>query len=83
MSSRLTKRQLRTGLGLTTDAEIASFYGITASAVSQWDEDGPIPELRQLQAEQKKPDLVRSILSAMAAPPVSQVGPFIGASHEG
>lgn len=54
---RITKRELRTALRLETDAEVATFYGISASAVSQWAEDEPIPELRQLQAEVRRPEL--------------------------
>lgn len=57
MTSPLTKRRLREALQYTSDAEVAVFFGITPSAVSQWREDDPIPELRQLQAERKRPDL--------------------------
>ena len=60
MTQSLTKRQLREALKFTTDAELAAFFGVTGSAVSQWEEDKPIPELRQLQAERKRPDLFGS-----------------------
>lgn len=56
MSKRLTKADLRKVLG-TTDAGVADFFEITRAAVAQWGEDDPIPELRQLQAERKRPDL--------------------------
>jgi hypothetical protein len=49
----LTKTQLKAALGVKHDAEVAAFFGISASAVSQWPDDEPIPELRQLQAEKK------------------------------
>jgi hypothetical protein len=47
---RISKRELRAALGVETDAEVAAFYDISPAAVSQWGEDAPIPELRQLQA---------------------------------
>lgn len=56
MSNRLTKAELRTALG-TTDAGVADFFEISRAAVAQWSEHEPIPELRQLQAERKRPDL--------------------------
>jgi hypothetical protein len=34
---------------------VAAFFEISSSAVSQWGEDAPIPELRQLQAAQREP----------------------------
>lgn len=55
--TELTKDQLRARLQVRTDSEIAAFFGISPSAVSQWKDDQPIPELRQLQAERKRPDL--------------------------
>jgi hypothetical protein len=53
---RISKRELRAALGVETDAEVAAFYDISPAAVSQWGEDAPIPELRQLQAGQREPD---------------------------
>lgn len=55
--SQITKRQLREALGLDTDSGVALFFGVSASAVSQWPLDQPIPMLRALQAEVKRPDL--------------------------
>lgn len=57
MTTPLTKAALRSLLELETDAALADFFGISRSAVAQWPEDGPIPELRQLQAERARPDL--------------------------
>lgn len=58
MTTTLSKRRVRDLLGPdATDADVARFFGISASAVSQWPEDDAIPELRQLQAERKRPDL--------------------------
>lgn len=57
MNKPLTKRRIREALGFSTDVEVAAFFGVSASAVSQWAEDDPIPELRQLQAERKRPDV--------------------------
>lgn len=54
---RITKRELRQALCMDTDAEVADFFQISASAVSQWGMDQAIPELRQLQAERIRPDL--------------------------
>jgi hypothetical protein len=55
--SQITKRRLRQLLEVDTDAAVAAFFGISGSAVSQWGDDDPIPLLRQLQAERKRPDL--------------------------
>jgi DNA-binding transcriptional regulator YdaS (Cro superfamily) len=55
--SQITKRQLRTALNLETDSALAVFFGISPSAVSQWPLDEPIPMLRALQAEVKRPDV--------------------------
>lgn len=57
MTHRLTKAQLRDALGVDTDAAVADFFEISRSAVAQWGDGDPIPELRQLQAERKRPDL--------------------------
>ena len=53
----ITKARLREALGFDTDAQVAEFFDISPSAVSLWKEDGPIPELRQLQALRRRPDL--------------------------
>jgi hypothetical protein len=53
---RISKQELRAALGVETDAEVAAFFDISPAAVSQWGEDAPIPELRQLQAAQREPD---------------------------
>ena len=55
MKTTVTKKQLRQALGFENDYEIAAFFEISPSAVSQWPEDGPVPELRLLQAEKKRP----------------------------
>lgn len=57
MDNHFSKRELRERLEFTTDVEVARFFGISGSAVSQWGEDEPLPELRQLQAARKRPDL--------------------------
>ena len=78
MSTPLTKQHVRSTLGFDTDAEIAAFFGISASAVSQWAEEDEIPELRQLQAERKRPDLFGALafggaVKAEAAPAIAQL----------
>lgn len=65
--TKITKRQLRERLNVETEAAIAGFFGISASAVSQWDEDAPIPYLRQLEAERKRPDLFGIQAAAQAS----------------
>lgn len=52
----LTKARLRDLLKVS-DAGIADFFGITRSAVAQWPDDEPIPELRQLQVMKRRPEL--------------------------
>jgi len=52
-----SKRQVRTRLGFRTDAELARFFGISRSAVSQWPRDFPIPALPQYIPHQAYPDL--------------------------
>jgi len=56
----LTKRQIKKALALTTDADLARFFNIGRWAVGQWADNKPIPELRQLQAERKRPDVFGS-----------------------
>ncbi len=68
MNATITKAELRQALGFDTDAQLAGFYGISASAVSLWNEDGPIPELRRLQALQRRPDLFQQPPAETAAP---------------
>ena len=66
--SAITKAEFRQAMKFETDAEIAGFFGITASAVSLWKEDSPIPELRQYQARQRWPDLFAEPQPDQAAP---------------
>lgn len=59
---KLTKRELRVGLQPPdgpelSDADLARWFGISQSAVSQWPEDAPIPERRALLVALKRPDL--------------------------
>lgn len=74
--TQITKRQLREALGpKTRDVTIASFFGITQAAVSQWGEDDPIPEMRALQAIQKRPDLFGPNARAAANAPAHGEAP--------
>lgn len=57
MTEFWSKRQVRTRLGFRTDAELARFFGISRSAVSQWPRDFPIPALRQFILHQRYPNL--------------------------
>ena len=57
MTEFWNKRQVRTRLGFQTDAELARFFGISRSAVSQWPKDFPIPALRQSILHQRYPNL--------------------------
>lgn len=52
---RWTKAEVRDLLGFTLDRELAEFFGVGKGAVSNWDEDRPIPEVRQWQARSLKP----------------------------
>jgi len=63
--TNMTKRQLRAALREPegpelSDADLARWFGISQSAVSQWDEDAPIPRLRALEVAVKRPDLVQA-----------------------
>ena len=58
MTQPLTKHEVRTALGFETDADLADLFGISRAAVAQWDRDKPIPELRWLQLQMLRPDLV-------------------------
>lgn len=51
----MTKRELIELFG--SAAKVAEFFDITDAAVSQWDMDEPIPELRMWQGRHKRPDL--------------------------
>ena len=53
----MTKREVKTALGIQTDADLARLFGIGRWAVGQWPEDQPIPEGRQWQLRAKRPDL--------------------------
>lgn len=53
--NRMTKRELRFVLGLSQDAQLATYFGISHSAVCQWAEDAAVPLLRQLEAERREP----------------------------
>lgn len=55
MDKRITKLQLMAVLGFETQTELADYFGISLSAISQWLDDEPIPELRELQARQRDP----------------------------
>jgi len=59
----ITKRQAREALN-TNDAGLALFFGVSKSAVSQWEEDKPIPELRRYRAAVKRPDIFGDALPA-------------------
>lgn len=53
---RMTKSQLMAALGFEKQTELAGYYGLTLSAISQWADDEPVPELRELQARQRNPE---------------------------
>lgn len=53
----MTKGEVRAALGFTLDRELAEWFGVGKAAVSAWDEDKPIPDVRQWQARAKRPDL--------------------------
>ncbi|MCC8492317.1 hypothetical protein TP46_12330 [Xanthomonas citri pv. aurantifolii] len=53
----MTKRAVKKALGLTTDAELARFFGIGRWAVGQWPQDKAMPEGRQWQAKALRPDV--------------------------
>jgi len=53
----MTKSYVRTALGFTLDKELAEFFGVGKAAVSNWQEDEPLPEVRQWQAKALRPDV--------------------------
>lgn len=60
--TNITKRQLRVALrdpdgSDLSDADLARWFGISQSAVSQWEEDAPIPRLRALEVAVRRPDI--------------------------
>lgn len=60
--TNITKRQLRAALrdpagSDLNDADLARWFGISQSAVSQWEEDAPIPRLRALEVAVRRPDI--------------------------
>jgi len=52
----ITKRALKRAIG-AKDADLARFFSVTPSAVSQWPEDLPLPEIRQWQLRALRPDI--------------------------
>lgn len=55
MQMGITKSQLMAALGFEKQTELAGYFGLTVSAISQWADDEPVPELRELQARQRSP----------------------------
>lgn len=53
----ITKRQIKDSLGLTTDVQVAAFFGTTKQAVGAWGEDESIPDGRMWQAIALRPDV--------------------------
>jgi len=53
----ITKRHIKESLGLTTDVEVAAFFGTSKQAVGAWGDDESLPEGRQWQAIALRPDL--------------------------
>lgn len=54
----MTKRQIKQALGITTDVDVAAFFGTTKQAVCGWgDDDASIPDGRKWQAIAMRPDL--------------------------
>ena len=54
----ITKRQIKKALGLTTEVEVAAFFGTSKQAVGAWgDDDKAIPDGRKWQAIAIRPDL--------------------------
>lgn len=66
MDNAITKKALRQRLGVKNDAELARFFKITRSSVSEWGEDSAVPEKRILQAVCKKPSAFPEFLEAAA-----------------
>lgn len=56
MNDFISKKALRELLGFDTDAELARYFGISRSSVSEWGEYDPVPELRVLQAMRRSPE---------------------------
>lgn len=46
-------------LGFEYQYQLADFFDVTEGAVSQWPADAPLPPLRVLQLETRRPDLFR------------------------
>lgn len=63
----MTKPEIKTALGLDTDADLARFFGIGRWAVGQWPDDLPIPEARQWELRAKRPDLFPTPVEDKAA----------------
>ena len=51
----ITKRHIKESLGLTTDVQVAEFFGTTKQAVGAWGDDEALPEGRQWQAIALRP----------------------------
>lgn len=57
MSMNLTKRDVMAALGFEQDTQLAAYFDVTKQAVGRWAEDLPIPEVRQYQLRDRRPDL--------------------------
>jgi len=56
----LTKKAVKTALGIRSDADLARFFSTTRQSVCKWREDEPIPVQRQWQLRALRPDLFRA-----------------------
>jgi len=52
----ITKRYLKQALA-AKDADLARLFSITPSAIAQWHEDKPVPQIRQWQIRVLRPDI--------------------------
>ena len=62
----MTKAEVRNALGFTMDKELAEFFGVGKAAVSNWQENEALPEVRQWQIRAKRPDLFPTAESEVA-----------------
>lgn len=61
MTKTELRKRLRAAGQKDSDAAIAAIFGIFRQAVQLWPDDAPIPELRELQLQVRRPDLCGSL----------------------
>jgi len=62
---KLTKRNVKKLLGISTDAELSRHFGLTRGAAFFWADDEEIPEAHQMALLKQHPDLAAKVFGSV------------------